>query len=65
MIKNAEEITRLLNLKSGEEVWACNRVPVFTTDNGYFGHYTWLGVMTTILGRSTALKESLQTSSNQ
>lgn len=41
MKKNSENNRRLLDLKLEDEIWACRRFPVFSTENGYFGHYFW------------------------
>ena len=41
MTKTPDDIHKLLNLKTGDEIWTCMRFPVFSTENGYFGHYTW------------------------
>lgn len=41
MTDNAENINRLLSLKTGEKVWSCNIFPVFSMSDGYFGHYSW------------------------
>ena len=41
MTKNPEDIKRLLDLKPGDKIWACKLSSVFSTSNGYFGHYSW------------------------
>ena len=41
MEKNTENLKVMLNFKSGDEIWACMRFPVFSTENGYFGHFFW------------------------
>lgn len=41
MTKTPDDIHKLLNLKTGDEIWTCMRFPVFSTEDGYFGHYTW------------------------
>lgn len=41
MTKDASNINKLNNLKIGDEIWTCMRFPVFSTENGYFGHYFW------------------------
>ena len=41
MTDNTENINRLLSLKTGEKIWSCNIFPVFSTSDGYFGHYMW------------------------
>ena len=41
MTDNAENINRLLSLKTGEKIWSCNIFPVFSMSDGYFGHYMW------------------------
>lgn len=41
MENNPEDIRRLLNFKPGDKIWACNLSTVFSTSDGYFGHYFW------------------------
>lgn len=41
MTKDASNINKLKNLNIGDEIWTCKRYPVFSTENGYFGHYFW------------------------
>ena len=41
MTNTPDDIHKLLNLKTGDEIWTCMRFPVFSTKNGYFGHYFW------------------------
>jgi hypothetical protein len=41
MKKISEDIGRLNNLKTGDEIWSCHLSPVFSTNDGYFGHYFW------------------------
>lgn len=41
MKKNPEDIRRLLNFKPGNEIWFCKLSKVFSTSDGYFGHYFW------------------------
>lgn len=41
MTKNSEDIKKLLDLKPGDEIWTCKLSPVFSTNDGYFGSYSW------------------------
>lgn len=41
MENNSENLRKILNFKPGDEIWTCMRFPVFSTENGYFGHYFW------------------------
>lgn len=41
MTESNDDIHKLLNFKPGDEIWACMRFPVFSTENGYFGHFLW------------------------
>lgn len=41
MEKNPEDIRRLLSFKPGNEIWFCKLSSVFSTSDGYFGHYFW------------------------
>lgn len=41
MTKDASNINKLNNLKIGDEIWTCMRFPIFSTSNGYFGHFIW------------------------